>query len=152
MFELEQFVADCRVALKQESSHKFVREVVSRAVSDPAQVLKALGGPKRAEMQILHRSDDLTILNVIWAPWMTLLPHNHQVGAVIGVYTVREDNIFWRRVPGSAEGKVAAAGARALCTTDAEPLERAIIHSVTTPISRFTGAIHAYCGDQRATH
>ena len=128
MFELEQFVADCRVALKQESSHKFVREVVSRAVSDPAQVLKALGGPKRAEMQILHRSDDLTILNVIWAPWMTLLPHNHQMWAVIGIYTGREDNIFWRRVPGTTGGKVEAAGARALCTKDAEPLGPDIIH------------------------
>ncbi len=147
MFELEQFVADCRVALKQESSHKFVREVVSRAVSDPAQVLKALGGPKRAEMQILHRSDDLTILNVIWAPWMTLLPHNHQMWAVIGIYTGREDNIFWRRVPGTTGGKVEAAGARALCTRDAEPLGRDIIHSVTNPIPRFTGAIHVYGGD-----
>src|SRR5258708_692670 len=110
MFELEQFVAECRVAFKQEASQKFVREVVARAVSDPAQVLKALGGPKRAEMQILHRSDDLTILNVMWAPWMTLLPHNHQMWAVIGIYTGREDNIFWRRVPGTTAAKLNPAG------------------------------------------
>ena len=147
MFELEQFVADCRVALKQDSSHKFVREVVSRAVSGPGEVLKALGEPKRAEMQILHRSDDLTILNVIWAPWMTLLPHNHQMWAVIGIYTGREDNIFWRRVPGSPDGRVEAAGARALCAKDAEPLGRDVIHSVTNPIPRLTGAIHVYGGD-----
>ncbi len=147
MFAMEQFVADCRAALKQDSSQKSVREIVARAVSDPAAVLKALGEPTRAEMQTLHRSDDLTILNVIWAPWMTLLPHNHQMWAVIGIYTGREDNIFWRRVSGSAEGKVEAAGARALSAKDAEPLGRDIIHSVTNPIPRLTGALHVYGGD-----
>ena len=147
MFSLEQFVHDCRAALKQDASHKFVREVVVRAVSDPGMVLKTLGEPQRAEMQVLHRSSDLTILNVIWAPWMTLLPHNHQMWAVIGIYTGREDNIFWRRVPGSQGGKVEAAGARALSEKDAEPLGRDIIHSVTNPIPRLTGALHVYGGD-----
>src|SRR5215471_13776586 len=104
MLDLDLFVADCRAALTQDASHKFVREVVARAVSGPGAVLQALGVPQRAEMQILHRSSDLTILNVIWAPWMTLLPHNHQMWAVIGIYTGREDNIFWRRVPCGEHG------------------------------------------------
>ena len=52
------------------------------------------------EVQKLCHSSDLTILNVIWAPHMTIMPHNHQMWAVIGIYTGREDNIFWRRVPG----------------------------------------------------
>jgi predicted metal-dependent enzyme (double-stranded beta helix superfamily) len=147
MFELDQLIAECRAALKQDSSHKFVREVVARAVSNPAAVLKGLGEPKRAEIQTLHRSEDLTILNVIWGPHMTLLPHNHQMWAVIGIYTGREDNIFWRRLPGSGSGKLEAAGARALCEKDAEPLGRDIIHSVTNPIARLTGAIHVYGGD-----
>jgi predicted metal-dependent enzyme (double-stranded beta helix superfamily) len=146
MFDLDQFVSDCRLALKQDPSQSFVREVVARAVADPAAVLKTLGEPRRAEMQVLHRSDDLTILNVIWAPWMTLLPHNHQMWAIIGIYTGREDNIFWRRLPGN-QGKVEAAGARALCEKDAQPLGRDIIHSVTNPIPRLTGAIHVYGGD-----
>ena len=42
-FELEQFIADCRTALATDPSHKLVREVVARAVSDPPAVLKALG-------------------------------------------------------------------------------------------------------------
>ena len=58
----------------------------------------------------------------------------------------REDNIFWRRLPGSP-GKVEAAGAKALCERDAEPLGHNIIHSVTNPIPRLTGAIHVYGGD-----
>jgi len=85
-----------------------VRELVERAVSDPSAVLKALGEPKRSEMQTLYRADDLTILNVIWAPWMNLLPQNHQMWAVIGIYTGREDNIFWRRIPGADRADLAA--------------------------------------------
>ena len=88
MFDLEQFIADCRAALAADRSHKSVREVVARAVSDPAAVLKGLGEPKRSEVQTLYHSDDLTILNVIWAPRMTVMPHNHQMWAVIGIYTV----------------------------------------------------------------
>jgi len=65
---------------------------------------------------------------------------------VIGIYTGREDNIFWRRIPEVA-GKIEAAGAKSLGPGDAEPLGRDIIHTVTNPLSRLTGAIHVYGGD-----
>jgi hypothetical protein len=42
-----------------------VREVVARAVSAPAAVLKGLGEPKQSEVQRLYHSEKLTILNVI---------------------------------------------------------------------------------------
>ena len=146
MFDLDQFIADCRAALAVDKSHEHVREVVARAVSDPSSVLRGLGEPKRAGVHKLYQSNDLTILNVVWAPMMTILPHNHNMWAIIGIYTGREDNIFWRRIPGSG-GRVEAAGAKALCEKDAEPLGHNIIHSVTNPIPRFTGAIHVYGGD-----
>jgi predicted metal-dependent enzyme (double-stranded beta helix superfamily) len=151
MFDLEQFASDCRAALKEDSSHKSVHEVVARAVADPASVLNTLGEPKRAEIQKLYHAPDLTILNVVWAPMMTVMPHNHQMWAVIGIYTGREDNVFWRRVP-DGNGRIEAAGARALCVGDAEPLGHNIIHSVTNPIPRLTGAIHIYGGDFFTAH
>ena len=146
MFVLEDFVAECRTALAADPSHRLVREVVARAVSDPASVLKGLGEPRCAEIQKIYHAGDLTILNVIWGPMMTVMPHNHQMWAVIGIYSGREDNIFWRRLP-DGSGRVEAAGARALCVGDAEPLGHNIIHSVTNPIPRLTGAIHVYGGD-----
>ena len=142
--DLERFVADCRAAHAADRSHKAVREVVARAVSAPGEVLRWLGAPQRGEVQTLFRSPELTILNVIWAPYMTIYPHNHRMWAVIGVYTGREDNIFWRRIIGN---KVEAAGAQALGERDAVPLGPEIIHSVTNPIPRLTGAIHVYGGD-----
>src|SRR6266568_1359624 len=147
MFDLQQFVADCRLALAEDQSHKSVREVVARAVSDPSSVLKGLGEPRRAEVQKLYQSEDLTILNVIWGPRMTVMPHNHEMWAVIGIYTGREDNILWRRLAGEANGRIEAAGAKALSERDTIPLGHDIIHSVTNPIGRLTGAIHVYGGD-----
>ncbi len=147
MFDVDGFVAACRAAVAERESQPAVRDVVARAVADPAAVLKGLGEPGRAQLQTIHRSPDLTILNVIWAPRMTIMPHNHTMWAVIGIYTGREDNIFWRRVANAPEGLVEAAGAKAISERDAVPLGRDIIHSVTNPIVRLTGAIHVYGGD-----
>ena len=147
MFDLDRFIEDCRAAVAEDPSHKAVREVVARAVSAPAEVLKGLGEPTRGQVQKLYQSSELTIVNVIWAPWMTILPHNHNMWAVIGIYTGREDNIFWRRLPADADGRIEAAGAKAMSERDAVPLGRDIIHSVTNPIPRLTGAIHVYGGD-----
>jgi predicted metal-dependent enzyme (double-stranded beta helix superfamily) len=146
-FDTEEFIADCRTALRDSSPQKAVREVVARAVAEPAALLRALGEPMRAQVQTLHRASDLTILNVVWAPRLTVMPHNHRMWAIIGIYTGREDNIFWRRIKDEAGGKVEAAGAKSLAAAEAIPLGPDIIHSVTNPIPRFTGAIHVYGGD-----
>ena len=146
-FEVDQFIADCRAARAEDPSCEAVRDVVARAVSNPPAVLEALGAPTRAGLATLYRDADLTILNVIWGPGMTLMPHDHRMWAVIGLYSGREDNIFWRRLRGDPQGRVEAAGAKALSERDAEALGRDIIHSVTNPLSRFTAALHVYGGD-----
>jgi predicted metal-dependent enzyme (double-stranded beta helix superfamily) len=147
MFDLDQFVADCRSARATDRSSRTIGEVVKRAVSDPVGMLKVLGEPNRAGIKELHRSPDLSILNVVWAPRMMIMPHNHHMWAVIGVYGGREDNIFWRRIAGAGEDQLEAAGARSLGVKDAQPLGEDIIHSVTNPTSKFTTAIHVYGGD-----
>jgi predicted metal-dependent enzyme (double-stranded beta helix superfamily) len=147
MFDLDRFIADCRDAVAGDPSHKAVREVIARAVSDPVAVLAGLGEPTRAAVDGLYRSDTLTILNVIWGPHMTIMPHNHLMWAVIGVYTGREDNIFWRRLPEFEQRGIEAAGAKSLGERNTEPLGHDIIHSVTNPLPRLTGAIHVYGGD-----
>jgi predicted metal-dependent enzyme (double-stranded beta helix superfamily) len=150
-FDLGRFVEDCRGALAQSPAERAVREVVARAVSEPASILRALGEPTRAEIQKLHHSPELTVLNVIWAPRMTIMPHDHRMWAVIGIYGGREDNVFWRRIRDEAGGKIETAGARALVDGDTAPLGRDIVHSVTNPLPRFTCALHVYGGDFFAT-
>ncbi len=145
MFDTERFIADCRVAAGGGSSG--VLEVVSRAVSAPGEILDALGEPRRAGVQVLYRSPELTVLNFVWGPQMSQIPHDHRMWAVIGIYTGREDNIFWRRPAGGPAGRIEAAGAKAISEREAVPLGPDIIHSVLNPIGRLTGAIHVYGGD-----
>ena len=147
MFDLDRFVADCRAALREKLAQRAVRETVARAVADPAAVIGALGEPKRGEIVRLHHSAELTVLNVLWAPHFMVMPHNHGMWAVIGVYAGREDNIFWRRAKGAAGGRIEAASVQSLGVKDAVLLGRDIIHSVVNPIPRVTGAIHVYGGD-----
>lgn len=146
MFEVERFIADCRDAAAASGS-RGVLEVAARAVANPSEVLKALGEPQRAAVQVLYRSADTTVLNLIWGPRMCQLPHNHGMWAVLGIYTGREDNIFWRRPAGAPGGRIEAAGARAISEREAVPLGPEIIHSVINPIKRLTGALHVYGGD-----
>lgn len=60
MLDIDQFIFDCKDALRQDPSQSFVREVVARAVAAPAAVLKGLGEPQKAEIQTLYRANDLT--------------------------------------------------------------------------------------------
>ena len=146
-FELESFVAECRSALPAHAPQRNVRESVARAISDPASLLREIGEPARGGIYELHRAEDLTVIHVVWAPRMTLMPHDHRMWAVIGVYGGREDNIFWRRIEDGPTEQIEAAGARSLGAGESTPLGSEIIHSVTNPTSQLTGAIHVYGGD-----
>jgi predicted metal-dependent enzyme (double-stranded beta helix superfamily) len=146
-FDVARFIDDCRTALAQAPAERAVRELVARVVSEPAALRRALGEPTRAGIQTLHASPELTVLNVVWAPGMTIMPHDHRTWAVIGIYNGREDNTFWRRIRDEAGGKIEAKGARALTDRDAVTLGRDIIHSVTNPLSHNTSALHVYGGD-----
>jgi len=118
MFDTERFVVDCRSALYETDGTKAVREVLARAVSDPAAMLAALGEPKRAGINVIYCGEDVTILNLVWGADMHVMPHDHRTWSLIGIYTGREDNIFWRHRP---DGRIEAAGARSLCVGDAFP-------------------------------
>jgi predicted metal-dependent enzyme (double-stranded beta helix superfamily) len=147
MFNLANFVADCRSAIEADPTHMTVQELARTAFSDPGAVLAEIGEPKCSGLIPIYQSKTLTIVNVVWKPGMTVMPHNHAMWAVIGIYGGREDNIFWRRIKDDPEGRIEAAGAKALSTGDVAPLGKDIIHSVTNPIQKLTGAIHIYGGD-----
>ncbi len=146
MFDLERFIADCDSAVLT-GGQEAAREVLARAIADPGAVLAVLGEPHRAELKVLHRSPRLTILNPLWPPHHTQVPHDHLIWAEIGVYCGREDNIFWRRCPPNDEWQIEAVGATSICTGRCHSLERDAIHSVTNPLDRITAALHVYGGD-----
>ena len=141
MFKKDRFIQDCIAAVQEGQAA--VREVVQAAVAEPGSIISELGEPEHAGITPLYKDSHLTIINFAWAPCMSLMPHNHQMFAVIGIYSGREDNVFWKRNASSIE----AAGAKSLGVGDVATLGKNIIHSVLNPIGKMTTAIHVYGGD-----
>lgn len=141
--DIDRFVAECVAANSETDSQAAVNEVLARAVSAPRSVLAALGDPDKAGLDVLLKSPTLTIFAAKWTPQMNLMPHNHLMWANIGIYTGREDNIFWERTPRG----IKAYGADALFVKNTAKLPEDALHSVTNPLQRFTGGIHIYGGD-----
>jgi hypothetical protein len=93
---MAEFVAECVAANHGDRAQDAVREILARRVSDPRATLRAIGEPTRAGLTVFHRSPTLTIFAATWTPQMNLMPHDHRMWALIGIYTGREDNILWR--------------------------------------------------------
>ena len=147
MFDKDRFIEECRAAIARGNAQGEIRELVARAVSEPNQVIRALGEPSRSGVETLYRSEDLTILNLSWGPQMFMRPHDHRMWAVIGIYGGVEQNTFFRR---GANG-LTQHGTKELRVGDTAPLGASIIHAVTNPLDSITSAIHVYGGDFFAT-
>jgi predicted metal-dependent enzyme (double-stranded beta helix superfamily) len=147
MFNVERFITECEAAIASDRGRDAVREILGAAISDPTQIVSALGDPKRAGDWVLHRSPRLTILHIVWPPSFTQTPHNHLLWAEIGVYRGREDNILWRRSAPDCKWPIEATGVASLSAGQCLSLDRDVIHSVTNPIDRVTAGLHVYGGE-----
>jgi predicted metal-dependent enzyme (double-stranded beta helix superfamily) len=141
-FDIDEFVAGCRAAMSETQPVVAVREVMDRALTDRAAICDVLH-PDRARIEPLLSTPTLTVMNVVWAPGMSVPPHEHRMWACIGVYAGQEDNAFWRRVSGG----LAASGGRDLRAGDALLMGDDAVHSVHNPLATYTGGIHVYGGD-----
>ena len=142
MFDLDTLLDGCKQAIGEKDAQKAVREILLRTLERPASVGDSLS-KQEGGIEILYNAPDLTVLNVVWAPHMFLMPHDHQMWAVIGIYGGVEDNAFYRR----RESGIEKAGGRELHQSDVIGLGVDAIHSVANPERVFTGAIHVYGGD-----
>jgi len=142
-FDPERFIDDVRLARNDTDAQQAIEALLQRAVERPHQIISEIGEPVEAGIHTLYRGDDVTILNVVWAPLMVLLPHNHNMWASIGIYSGREDNVIWEQ----RGDRVSAVQAASLSEKQVFSLSEEAIHSVVNPIGRMTGAIHIYGGD-----
>ena len=106
MFDLNRFIEDCDNRIGQKNNHKAVMDILSKAIESPNQLFDQFGEPTQGGIQKIYQSDKFSILNVVWTPNMSIMPHNHNMWAAIGVYSGREDNIFWRRLDNKENGKI----------------------------------------------
>jgi predicted metal-dependent enzyme (double-stranded beta helix superfamily) len=142
MFDVDSLLADAQNARAESEPLLAIKEVLARAIASGSGIADALP-PVRAGIEPLHVSAQLTVLKVVWAPGMTLYPHDHRMWAAIGIYTAGEDNAFFRR----SGTTLVQSGGKELRAGDVCLLGADTIHSVTNPLSQFAGAIHVYGGD-----
>lgn len=143
MFESETFITSCLSALDEHTPELAVKELVAKAVSRPSEVQATLGPATQAGLFPLYRSERLTVLKVLWAPGMSLYPHEHRMWAVIGIYGGQEENIFYRRM----NELIARAGGKDLEAKETVLLGADVVHAVTNRQRVFAEAIHVYGGD-----
>jgi predicted metal-dependent enzyme (double-stranded beta helix superfamily) len=142
VLDVDAFVTECRACLAETEPRLAVADLLERTV-DPASECEAALPAERAELTTLHHSPDLTVLKVVWAPGMSIWPHDHTMWAAIGIYAGQEDNTFFRRVKGDIELR----RTRELSTADVVLLGDDVIHGVHNPLGTCTAAIHVYGGD-----
>ncbi|MGH9026296.1 MAG: hypothetical protein ACRDWD_09305 [Acidimicrobiia bacterium] len=141
MIDIDTFVNDCLAARAETEPRRAIKEVLTRACARPGELATALP-PERAEIAPLHVSPELTVLKVVWAPGMTLRPHDHRMWACIGIYTGGEDNTFYRR----GRETLVESGGHEMRIGDTILLGNETIHQVHNPTAEFAGAIHVYGG------
>jgi predicted metal-dependent enzyme (double-stranded beta helix superfamily) len=142
MLDVDQFVSECQATLLEAEPRLAVSDLLERTLDDASSVEQALPAT-RGELTTLHHSPELTVLKVVWAPGMSIWPHDHQMWAAIGIYAGQEDNTFFRRVDGCLEAR----RTRELATNDVVLLGDEAIHAVHNPLGTCTAAIHVYGGD-----
>jgi predicted metal-dependent enzyme (double-stranded beta helix superfamily) len=142
MAAIDELVAACVDAMSEADPREEVREILAGSVGK-GWLTDKLKSPS-AGLKVLYRSSNLTVLNVIWPPLMSLFPHDHRMWAAIGIYGGREDNAFFRRSGTS----LVASGGKELQDGAVQLLGDDVIHAVRNPARwSYTGAIHIYGGD-----
>ncbi len=136
-------VIRCQAALGEHTPVLAVRDVLDDLVSNRAALEIALGPVDAGGIKTLHHSTELTILRVAWVPGMALNPHEHRMWAAIGIYAGREDNTFYRRVPGGLE----IAGGKDIDAGEILVLGDDVVHSVANSRREYAVALHVYGGD-----
>jgi predicted metal-dependent enzyme (double-stranded beta helix superfamily) len=145
MFDVDTLIADCVACLSDPEPRRAIRETVTQAIHEPN--IASTMAPSQAGITLLHRSDVLTVSQVVWAPHMRVFPHDHRMWACIGVYTGAEDNEFFRRASGDRGSGLESLRGRRIDEGEALLLGDDTIHAVTNAVGRLTAALHVYGGD-----
>ena len=100
MFDLQQFVKQCRAALDDPKPAQTIEALVREAIANPGAVRDAFASASGVEQQgpitFACRDEHLSVADVTTPPGLRSPAHNHKMWAVIGVYDGQEHNRFFR--------------------------------------------------------
>ena len=146
MFDLEAFIEDCKRLVGEPHAPRRVLELMREAVAKPDEVAGAVAPlePKVGVLDApLHRSPELTVLNVGLKPGNLSIAHDHRMWAVIGIYEGEEENTFYRR----GEAGLVETNRRTVHTGEAVLLGEDVVHAIENRLTTPTRGLHVYGGD-----
>ncbi|HUR78058.1 MAG TPA: hypothetical protein VMZ22_08915 [Acidimicrobiales bacterium] len=141
--DVETIVDRLRAASNEHTPQLAVRDVLDELLST-GEVPDALPALTEGGITTLYNAPDLTVLRVAWTPGIRMVPHDHKVWAVIGMYGGVEDNAFYRR---HATQGLAPSGGKQVHAGEVLVLGSDTIHSVANSRREFAVAIHVYGND-----
>lgn len=122
---IEAFIAECRAALAGEEPLQRIAALMRPLIQDPVALSRAVistGERIAPNTVLLHRSPELTVLDIRQRGGHRGFPHNHLMWVVAGVYLGEEHNTFYRRQGDSivAEGETIRLKAPAIAVLPAD--------------------------------
>lgn len=144
MFDVDRFVNQCREALRADSPHVELEEVLTSALAHADQVRAALGLRVGSSFGLLHVSEDLVIQRVVFPVGYTTGIHEHRLWTVTGTFAGLEQHDLYRIVGGEL---LEPAGQVTTSPGQTQVLAPEVAHSSTSVGSEPLGAIHLFVGD-----
>lgn len=140
--ELNSLIARLREAALQESPARAVKAVLQDTLSDVDQFKQTMPTFEESDV-VLFEDQSVSIWHCRFDPGHTVPPHDHQMTAVIGVYSGVERNIFFDHNTSSGLTQV---GERELHKGQVLQIASKAIHAVACPGEEPCLGIHVYLG------
>ena len=153
IFDVKQFVSECRDAASARDAVTATRAVVREAVRGLASEAIALppldsiyarhgGGLLLGHDRTLFEDDTVTVVIVETEPGHLQPPHDHAMCAVIGVFEGGERNRFYRRTGNQAR----LATRRVVRPAEVIALRERTVHAISADAGERCRALHVYLG------
>ena len=138
---IDKLVENARAAALDPEPTKAVRDVMLRALADPAPIADVIAAQGDDEL-LLHEDDTVSIWTCRFHPSQVVPPHEHKMDVHIGVFRGTEKNILFKRKEGALEpSKSKAVKAGQVFSMGADG-----IHAVTADGDEPSLALHVYLG------
>ncbi|MEY2470697.1 MAG: hypothetical protein QOK28_26 [Actinomycetota bacterium] len=141
--DVDTIVERIQAAAREHAPSLAVRDVLKEFVASGG-LEAALPEVTEGGLTTLYNAPDLTVLRVAWTPGIRMVPHDHKVWAVIGMYGGVEDNSFYRR---DSKSGLTQSGGKQVHAGEVLVLGDDTIHSVANTRNEYAVAIHVYGND-----
>jgi predicted metal-dependent enzyme (double-stranded beta helix superfamily) len=142
-FSIDAFVQDMRAIAVGEDAAKNLRSYMDDLFADPGSIAQGFPVDLLGD-SILFEDETVSIWRTSFEPGLSVPAHDHQMSAVIGVYTGQERNDFFEADP---SGGVRRSGNVVLGAGDVLSIGPSAIHSVTCLSDDPSLGLHVYLGN-----